>query len=102
MRTADEGGLRYQCLYLRVRVRGSFGERAFLFAQQKRLDLCTSVSILTDTARKLRGKFNQAYEDITGALKLISRASAVYKPSPSLFPLRRGKIEMGVQGKSIA
>src|SRR6059058_702638 len=53
-------------------VRGSLGERAFLLAQQKRFDLCTSVSILTETARKLRGKFNQADEDITGALKLIS------------------------------
>jgi len=62
-------------------VRGSLGERAFLLAQQKRFDLCTSVSILTETARKLRGKFNQADEDITGALKLISRASTVYKPS---------------------
>ncbi len=62
-------------------VRGSLGEQAFLLAQQKRFDLCTSVSILTETARKLRGKFNQADEDITGALKLISRASTVYKPS---------------------
>jgi uncharacterized protein len=41
-------------------VRGSLGERAFLLAQQKRFDLSTSVSILTETARKLRGKFNQA------------------------------------------
>jgi putative PIN family toxin of toxin-antitoxin system len=62
-------------------VRGSLGERAFLFAQQKRFDLCTSVPILTETARKLRDKFNQADQDITDALKLISRASTVYKPS---------------------
>jgi putative PIN family toxin of toxin-antitoxin system len=62
-------------------VRGSLGERAFLFAQQKRFELCTSVSILTETARKLRDKFNQADDDIIGALKLISRASTVYKPS---------------------
>lgn len=62
-------------------VRGSLGERAFLFAQQKRFDLCTSVAILTETARKLRGKFNQADDDITDALKLISRASTIYKPS---------------------
>jgi putative PIN family toxin of toxin-antitoxin system len=62
-------------------VRGSSAEQAFLFAQQKRFDLCTSVSILTETARKLRGKFNQADSDITDALKLISRASTVYKPS---------------------
>jgi putative PIN family toxin of toxin-antitoxin system len=62
-------------------VRGSLGERAFLCAQQKRFELCTSVAILTETARKLRDKFNQADDDITGALKLISRASVVYKPS---------------------
>jgi predicted nucleic acid-binding protein len=35
----------------------------------------------SETARKLRDKFNQAHEDITSALKLISRASKVYKPS---------------------
>ena len=62
-------------------VRGSLGERAFLCAQQKRFELCTSVAILTETAWKLRDKFNQADEDITSALKLISRASTVYKPS---------------------
>jgi len=62
-------------------VRGSLGERAFLLAQQKRFDLCTSVAILTETAYKLRDKFNQADQDITDALKLVSRASNVYKPS---------------------
>jgi putative PIN family toxin of toxin-antitoxin system len=62
-------------------VRGSSAERAFLFAQQRRFDLCTSVAILTETARKLRDKFNQLDADITAALKLISRASTVYKPS---------------------
>lgn len=62
-------------------VRGSLGERAFLYAQQRRFDLCASVSILTETAQKLRDKFNQDDEDITGALKLISRASTVYKPT---------------------
>lgn len=62
-------------------VRGSLGERAFLLAQQKRFDLCTSVAILTETARKLRDKFDQTDQDITDALKLISRASIVYKPS---------------------
>jgi putative PIN family toxin of toxin-antitoxin system len=62
-------------------VRGSSAERAFLSAQQRRFDLCTSVPILTETARKLRDKFNQADADITAALKLISRASTVYRPS---------------------
>jgi putative PIN family toxin of toxin-antitoxin system len=62
-------------------VRGSSAERVFLWAQQRRFGLCTSVPILTETARKLRDKFNQADADITAALKLISRASTVYKPS---------------------
>jgi putative PIN family toxin of toxin-antitoxin system len=61
-------------------VRGSLGERAFLLAQQRCFDRCTSVSILTETARKLRDKFDQSDEDIRAALKLISRASTVYKP----------------------
>jgi putative PIN family toxin of toxin-antitoxin system len=42
--------------------------------------ILASVSILTETARKLRDKFDQSDEDIRAALKLISRASTVYKP----------------------
>jgi putative PIN family toxin of toxin-antitoxin system len=61
-------------------VRGSVAERAFLLAQRRRFDLCTSVAILTGTARKLRDKFDQVDADITAALKLISRASTVHKP----------------------
>ncbi len=71
-------------------VRGSLAERAFLLAQQKRFDLCTSVPILTETAQKLRDKFNQADEDITGALKLISRFSTVCKPTVTVDVLADG------------
>ncbi|MGH2668125.1 MAG: putative toxin-antitoxin system toxin component, PIN family, partial [bacterium] len=35
-------------------VPGSQGERAFLLARRKRFALCTSVAILTETAKKLR------------------------------------------------
>jgi putative PIN family toxin of toxin-antitoxin system len=62
-------------------VRGSLGERAFLLAQQKRFELCTSVPILAETARKLRDKFDQSDQDIKDALKLISRAATIYKPT---------------------
>jgi uncharacterized protein len=62
-------------------VRGSLGEQAFLLAQRKRFDLYTSVSILTETAQKLRDKFDQSDENIKAALKLISRASTVRKPN---------------------
>ena len=40
-------------------VPGSQGERAFLLARRKRVCLCTSVAILTETAQKLREKFAQ-------------------------------------------
>lgn len=61
-------------------VPGSQGEQAFLYARQGRFDLYTSVAILTETARKLREKFDQSAEDVTEALKLIGRASTVLKP----------------------
>lgn len=63
---------------------GSQGERAFLLARRKRFDLYTSVAILTETANKLREKFNQSEEDIKEALKMISRAAQVLKPTIKL------------------
>ena len=65
----------------------SKGEQAFLFAQQKRVSLYTSIAILTETAQKLRGKFDQAEGDIKAVLQLISRVSTVLNPSPSLSVL---------------
>ena len=61
-------------------VSGSQGERAFLFARRHRFDLYTSVTILTETAQKLREKFAQPEEDIKAALKLVSHAAVVLKP----------------------
>lgn len=60
---------------------GSQGERAFLLARQKRFELYTSVPILTETANKLRDKFDQSEEDIKEALRLISRSARVIKPA---------------------
>jgi putative PIN family toxin of toxin-antitoxin system len=68
-------------------VPGSQGEQAFLFAQHGRFDLYTSVAILTETARKLREKFDQSAEDVTDALKIISRASTVLKPRATVTVL---------------
>ncbi len=59
---------------------GSQGEQAFLFAQRRRFALYTSVPILTETAQKLREKFNQPEEDIKAALRLISRVAVVLRP----------------------
>lgn len=65
-------------------VPGSQGEKAFLLARQKLFEPYTSVPILTETANKLREKFNQSEEDIKEALKMISRAAEVLKPSIKL------------------
>src|SRR5438046_1180551 len=61
-------------------VHGGKAERAFLLGQRRRVDLFTSVAILTETARTLRVKFDQDEEDIKHALRLISRASTVVRP----------------------
>ena len=65
-------------------VPNSQGEQALHYARQGYFELYTSVPILTETARKLREKFEQPDEDITEALKLISRVSEVLKPSAKL------------------
>ena len=66
---------------------GSQGERAFLLARQKQFELYTSVPILTETANKLRDKFDQSEEDIKEALRLISRSARVIKPAVELSVL---------------
>ena len=63
---------------------GSPGERAFLLARQSRFELYTSVPILTETANKLREKFDQSEEDIKEALRIISRSATVLKPAVRL------------------
>jgi putative PIN family toxin of toxin-antitoxin system len=62
-------------------VPGSKGEHAFLLAQRRKIQLFTSVSILTETARVLRTKFHQPEKDITAALKLIGRTASIVRPS---------------------
>ena len=69
-------------------VPGSQAERAFLLAREKRFDLITSVAILTETARKLREKFDQPEADIKDALKMISRMAEVLKPRLRLNVLK--------------
>lgn len=61
-------------------VPGSQSEDAFLLAQRRTVELCSSVPILTEAARVLRTKFNQPEKDITAALKLISRAATIVRP----------------------
>lgn len=67
---------------------GSQGERAFHLARQRRFELYTSVAILTETANKLREKFDQSEADIKQALRIISRTSKVVKPAIKLSVLK--------------
>jgi putative PIN family toxin of toxin-antitoxin system len=60
---------------------GSQGEQAFLLARRGLVELYSSVPILTETARILRNKFSQPEKDVTAALKMISRASQIVRPS---------------------
>lgn len=65
-------------------VPGSLGERAFLLARHRSFDLFASVAILTETARKLREKFDQSDDDIRQALRIVSRAATILKPTVEL------------------
>jgi putative PIN family toxin of toxin-antitoxin system len=65
-------------------VPGSQGERAFRLAQERHVDLVSSVAILTETAGILRVKFSQPDENVTAVLKLISRSAEIVKPTVRL------------------
>jgi putative PIN family toxin of toxin-antitoxin system len=62
-------------------VHGSKGEDAFLLAHRRKVELYTSVPILTETARVLRTKFHQPEQDIAAALKQVGRAATILRPS---------------------
>ncbi|BCA56920.1 PIN domain-containing protein [Nitrospira sp. KM1] len=66
---------------------GSQGEQALLFAQRRKVDLSTSVPILTETARVLREKFDQSEKDITAALKIIGRSATIVRPARKITVL---------------
>ena len=59
---------------------GSKAEKAIIHAVEGDIELYTSVSILTETAKKLREKFSWTDDKITTAIKYISRVSNVIKP----------------------
>jgi uncharacterized protein len=68
-------------------VPGGKGEEAFLLAQRCKVDLYTSVPILTETTRILRTKFDQPERDILAALKQISRAATIVRPARTVSVL---------------
>lgn len=68
-------------------VPGGKGEEALLLAQRRKVDLYTSVPILTETTRILRTKFNQPERDVLAALKQISRAATIVRPARTVSVL---------------
>jgi len=58
----------------------SKAEDAYLLAVRGTCELYTSVSILTELAKKLREKFYWGDNEITSVLKHISRVATVIKP----------------------
>lgn len=57
----------------------SKAEYAYLLAIEGKVELYTSVAILTETAKKLREKFLWEDDNITDALKHISKVATVLK-----------------------
>jgi putative PIN family toxin of toxin-antitoxin system len=68
-------------------VPGSQAERAVVLAQRRDVRLFTSVAILTELANTLRLKFGQDEEDIKQALRLVSRAAEIVRPTTRLAVL---------------
>src|SRR2546427_382927 len=68
-------------------VPGSKGEDALLLAHRRKVELYSSVPILTETARILRTKFDQSEKDVTAALKMIGRAATIVRPSRRVMVL---------------
>lgn len=66
---------------------GGRGEAAFLRAVKGELELFTSVPILTELARKLRGKFRWDDEHVTTAVRHVAGAARVVKPTERLAVL---------------
>lgn len=67
---------------------GSKAEDAYLLAVMGKIKLYTSVSILTELARKLREKFQWDDGHITSALKHISKIAIVIKPTITITLLQ--------------
>jgi putative PIN family toxin of toxin-antitoxin system len=66
---------------------GSKAEEAYLHCLKGHFTLYSSVAILTETAKKLRGKFSWQEHNITRLLRAISKVSTVVKTQPHLHIL---------------
>lgn len=67
---------------------GSKAEEAYLLAVRGRVELYTSVPILTELAGKLREKFQWDDIKIESALKHISKVATVIRPSVKISLLK--------------
>jgi uncharacterized protein len=63
-------------------------EEAYLQALRKKFILCCSVAILTETAQKLKEKFDWSDEKIIALLKAISKVALVVKTKPHIRVLK--------------
>ncbi len=63
---------------------GGNAERAYLAAIQGNFELCTSVAILTEMARKLEEKFGWEKERIAQLITSIADVAVVLKTTPRL------------------
>lgn len=61
-------------------VPGSLAEEAFRYAYQGKVLLITSPAIISETANKLREKFDLSEDEITRIIRLIAKVSKVIKP----------------------
>jgi len=66
----------------------SKAEDAYLLAVRGKIELYTSVSILTELARKLREKFQWDDSKVKSALKHISNVATVLKPAINIALLQ--------------
>jgi uncharacterized protein len=66
---------------------GSRAEEAYLHGLRGDFILCSSVAILTETARKLREKFDWEGQKVTRLLKAIAGVGVVIKTHPHLHLL---------------
>ena len=66
---------------------GSKAEEAYLLALKREFALYSSVAILTETAQKLREKFDWSHGKITHLLKTIAKFATVINTQPHLHLL---------------
>jgi len=59
---------------------GGEAEQALLRAYRRQVDPYTSLPVLTEVARVLRGKFGVSEPAVTAALRVIARAAVLVRP----------------------